>query len=161
MNWSDYFNYDGFRLLWAIKPAKNIRKGAVAGCTKLNGYISIGIKGKEVLAHRIIYEMHHGPIPEGMEVDRINKVKDDNRLINLRVVSHAENNRNKSIRSNNTSGVTGVRMDKEKRKWHSAIVMNGTRMHLGYFDNFIEACEARIIAEVSIGYIPRQKAAQS
>ena len=43
------------------------------------------------LVHRIIYQLVHGPIPEGMEIDHINGVKDDNRPENLRAVTHQRN----------------------------------------------------------------------
>ncbi|MEY3866199.1 MAG: hypothetical protein RLZZ338_90 [Cyanobacteriota bacterium] len=33
-----------------------------------NGYIQIGIDGKKKLIHRVMYELHHGEIPEGLVV---------------------------------------------------------------------------------------------
>lgn len=46
---------------------------------------------KTVYVHRMVYEAFKGEIPEGMEIDHINTIKTDNRLENLRVVTHQEN----------------------------------------------------------------------
>jgi len=104
--------------------------------------------------------MHYGEIPKGFEIDHINGVRDDNRLCNLRLVTHAENNRNKKPQSNNSTGVSGVRMDTNKKKWHAAIQVDGIKYHIGYFDDFNAACEARRNAEISIGYHPKNRVTQ-
>ena len=49
---------------------------------------------KSYAIHRLVYEAFVGVIPEGMEIDHINAVRDDNRLENLRVVTHKENTNN-------------------------------------------------------------------
>lgn len=43
------------------------------GCTNSRGYgcFAFGGKGKTVLAHRFAYELHVGPIPEGMTIDHL------------------------------------------------------------------------------------------
>ncbi len=43
-----------------------------------NGYGSIGVggrSGKKLLAHRISYEISHGPIPEGLQIDHLCRVR--------------------------------------------------------------------------------------
>lgn len=44
--------------------------------------------------HRVIWYYFNGEIPEGMEIDHINTIRDDNRLENLRLVSKKENMNN-------------------------------------------------------------------
>ena len=44
-----------------------------------------------VAVHRVIWERVNGPIPEGMEINHLNGIKDDNRLENLEVVTHSDN----------------------------------------------------------------------
>jgi hypothetical protein len=78
-----------------------------------NGYLRASVSGvgKETLklVHRVIYEWHHGEIPEGMQIDHINGIKTDNRIENLRLVTRATNMRNRKKSKKNTTGVTGVK----------------------------------------------------
>lgn len=55
-----------------------------------NGYKIVNV-GKMKLAHRVVWEAFNGEIPQGMEIDHINTDRGDNRLENLRMVSHKEN----------------------------------------------------------------------
>mgnify|MGYP003334020781 CR=1 FL=1 len=45
---------------------------------------------------------------DGLVCDHINRKKYDNRFENLRIVTHIQNSRNKSIAINNTTGYTGI-----------------------------------------------------
>jgi hypothetical protein len=56
-----------------------------------SGYIQVQNGSKHWMAHRLIWEAVHGPIVNGMQVNHINGIKDDNRLANLEVVSPSEN----------------------------------------------------------------------
>ena len=60
-----------------------------------------------VLAHRIVYETFVGEIPQGYELDHINTIRDDNRLENLRCVTHADNNRNPLTKKHRSEAMKG------------------------------------------------------
>lgn len=75
------------------------------------------------------------------EIDSI--ISGINRLANLRLVTNAENQRNRSMRSDNTSGVPGVSWNKRDSRWMAHIKINGQHKNLGYFDTLEEAAAAR------------------
>jgi len=51
------------------------------------------------------------------EIDHINGVKNDNRLLNLRSVSHRTNMQNTKKPNDNSSGRIGICWDIDHRKW--------------------------------------------
>lgn len=73
---------------------KGRRAGAIAGTKNAQGYWTVQVCGKKLRAHRLIWEMHNGPIPDGYVVDHINQDPSDNRLENLRLATLSENNCN-------------------------------------------------------------------
>lgn len=60
-------------------------------CKTRSGYLQVCTKIGKKSVHRIIWESFKGEISEGMEIDHINAIRDDNRLENLRLVTHKEN----------------------------------------------------------------------
>lgn len=100
------------------------------------GYaISRGKKG--VLMHRLILDA-----PKGVSVDHINGNTLDNRKINLRLCSHAENMANRKLHKNNTSGYKGVYFDKATSKWCAEIKKNGVKIRIGRYQSILEAALA-------------------
>jgi hypothetical protein len=70
----------------------NTRPGtATEGSLERDGYRRISVGGKRAPAARVVYEVFVEEIPDGMEIDHINTVRDDNRVENLRVVTHRDN----------------------------------------------------------------------
>ena len=135
-----------------IKTNSRAPAGKEAGCLNPYGYRGIKINGRKYYTARIIWFYAHGEWP--INIDHINHRRDDNRLINLRSVTKVENNRNRSKRSDNTSGVTGVYWNKKARKWYARIQVNGKNIHLGSFNNMADAITARTAAKVDRGYHP-------
>lgn len=77
---------------------------------------------------------------KGQTVDHVNHNTLDNRKMNLRICTHAENIRNrKGKNKNNTSGAKGVFWAAWARRWRAQIKVNGRSKHLGYYENFLDA----------------------
>lgn len=100
-------------------------------------------KTRNLRLHRLVMDC-----PDDMVVDHINHNRLDNRKENLRICTQHQNNMNTSIRSDNTSGVTGVCLDTKINKWRSKIYANGKYIHLGYFNTKEEAIQVRKNAEI-------------
>lgn len=109
-----------------------------------NGYLCCRIDGKVTLLHRLIMSNDKNIC---LEIDHINLNKLDNRKENLRIVTPSQNQMNRDIMSNNTSGYTGVTWDKSRNKWKVTINENGNCHNLGRFDRLEDAVAARNSAE--------------
>ncbi|MBO6291823.1 MAG: HNH endonuclease [Selenomonas sp.] len=81
--------------------------------------------------------------PKGYEIDHINLDTMDNRLCNLRICTHQQNQCNQPLQRNNTSGVTGVRFHRARNKFQARIKVCQHSIHLGYYMTFEEAVQAR------------------
>lgn len=153
-SWHEFFKYEPStgQLVNRYDRAARARAGSVAGRVSNIGYVDVGIFGKKYGAHRVIWEMVNGPIPAGMEIDHINGVRDDNRLVNLRLVAHRDNMCNKRRYSNNNSGFNGVGFNKKSGKFQARIWRNGSRVYLGLFGTPEQAHEAYLAAASKLGY---------
>jgi hypothetical protein len=93
----------------------------------------------------------YGEWPEkNLVIDHINGDEKDNRIQNLRLVTHSENNKNSSRPKSNTSGVIGVH--KKRGKWIAQIQENYKKITVGSFDSFEDAVKARKEAELKYGF---------
>jgi len=132
-------------LYWNIKPATQIEIGDLAGYMSQasQGYYLwlIGYKRKLYIAARIIWEMHYGAIPEGIEIDHINGDSLNNKIENLRLANKIQQQYNRKISFNNKSGYKGVCWSKSNKKWQAQININDKRKSLGFFDSIEEAKE--------------------
>lgn len=113
------------------------------------GYRMITIKEKEQVLHRWIWLRFVGEVPEGKVLDHINRNKLDNRLINLRAVTTAENARNTRPKGKTTK-FKGIALN--KKKWRARCGIGGKHVHIGTFDTEIEAAMAYNIYVLSAGY---------
>jgi hypothetical protein len=111
---------------------------------------SINLLGRNRTASRIAWFMHYGEWPEHT-IDHINGDSTDNRIENLRDVSHKENSRNMARFSTNTTGVAGVSITKYG-KFKARIKADGESIHLGNYETLEEAAAARKEAEIKYGF---------
>jgi hypothetical protein len=169
MNWNQLFSYDEATgsIIW--KPRIGTPKMVAAFNRRFAGKIAgtkayakagkagsprgitvtvrgLGLRGE--YAHRIVWEMGNGPIPEGMVIDHINGNAFDNRLSNLRLATHAQNLQNMRTRPASKSQLKGVRFDKARGLWSAELRANGQRYRLGRFATKGLAAVARAKAAI-------------
>lgn len=135
--------------IWKYSRSNRVKAGDEAGWNADKGYRGIRFQGKECKAHRLAWLYVYGELPTN-EIDHINGIKNDNRIANLRNVTHQENTRNIKRRNSNTSGVMGICWDRQHKKW---LVRIGGK-HVGRYADFDLALLARSEAEKSHGYHP-------
>lgn len=111
------------QLVWIKKCGRGrIPAGSIAGCVDTNsGYRRIWVNGVVESAHRIIYEMFNGPIPEGMEIDHRDGNRDNNRIDNLRLASIPQNKQNSVVHRDSKTGIKGVCWHKARQEWRAYV----------------------------------------
>lgn len=137
--------------IWVKKSSRNIKYGQVAGSRHGNGYVCIGLNGKIHKAHRLAWLFVNGYLPE-QDIDHINGVKYDNRIVNLREVSQSCNTKNCGNLASNKSGVKGVYWNRAGGKWRAQITVMGKKYELGSYGDFDEAVCVRLAAEQCLGW---------
>lgn len=115
-----------------------------------NGYYQGKMHGRNLLAHRVIFLYVAGYIPD--QIDHDNRIRTDNRWINLIESNYTKNMQNKTAYATNSSGMSGVTYDRDAQIRRVRINANGLRIHLGRFTSYDEAAAARLSAEQQYGY---------
>jgi hypothetical protein len=127
------------------------RLGMLAGSLDPKGYWMVAqrVDGRYVrrAAHRVVFELLRGPIPEGLEVDHINGERGDNRIENLRLASSSQNKHNAATRRNNKLGVHGVHQT-PGGKYRAKLAVAYRLVLNKDFDTLEEAASARRAAEL-------------
>ena len=120
---------------------------AIAGTPHNCGYTEICINRKRYLAHRLAWLYVYGKWPENY-IDHINCIPSDNRIENLRDVTHQTNMQNiRVVNRQNTSGYLGVNWRADRNKWRASITLNKKQKYIGMFDSAEEAHDAYIKAK--------------
>jgi hypothetical protein len=133
-----HFNNDFSHHMWNLKYP-----GKVAGGRSSSGYLVVSNRNIKIMVHRAIWIFANGSIPGDMYIDHINHIRHDNRIENLRLVTHPQNQRNQSMNSKNISGVNGVYWNGRSKQWVASINTREIKISLGAFDSIEEAAEAR------------------
>lgn len=81
-------------------------------------------------------------------VDHKNRNTLDNRKQNLRNATKSQNCQNHNLRTDSTTGISGVNWHKKSNKWQVRINdKNNKRISLGIYSDFNEAVKVRLKAE--------------
>ncbi|KAA0974837.1 HNH endonuclease signature motif containing protein [Pseudomonas sp. ANT_J28] len=59
--------------------------------------VGVGKEPNKKMLHHVVYELIHGPVPSGVEIDHVDGNPSNNHPDNLRVCTHGENNQNKQF----------------------------------------------------------------
>lgn len=141
-----YENYLIFKdgVIINANTGKEIKPNLYNGYYQLN--LSNNNKKIKKYIHRIVAEAFI-PNPENKPcIDHKNRIKTDNRIENLRWVTHLENMQNKSDYKNNTCGTSNVYYDKINKRWRYDKTINKVR-HLKWFKTEQEAIDYKHIFE--------------
>ena len=116
--------------------------GKVLKSKQGNGYLEISFRINNTKTylrqHQFAWYYMYGECVE--QLDHINGVRDDNRISNLRSVTHQQNQWNRTL-------AKGYYWNKDRNKWVSYIYLNKKRIHLGYFNTEEEARQTYLKAK--------------
>jgi hypothetical protein len=116
-------------------------------CPKTKGYYAVCVTSRKfppkrtLRMHRVIMNAKSGE-----QIDHANHNTLDNRKVNLRRCTMAENNTNGRKRGHNTSGFKGVYWNRDAKKWQAYIGFSKRQHYLGVFDDPLSAALAYDIA---------------
>ncbi len=82
--------------------------GDVAGYLNESGYYIVEIAGKKYRAHRLIIALENNTLLCSSPIDHADGIRSNNTINNISIADNKTNGENKSMRCDNTSGVTGV-----------------------------------------------------
>lgn len=151
--WKPVVGYEGLYEVSNIGRVKSIRFGEkIMKLSNISsGYLQVGLrkkceKQKYFLVHRLVLIAFNGFCQDKVECDHINRNKMDNRLNNLRWVTHSENQLNK--KSYGKSKYKGVNVTYSMKRGNrydyisAQIIINKKLVYLGVYKTEEEAHEA-------------------
>ena len=141
------FRYDNGDLYWRFYKTGRKMGNPLRNKNKF-GYLRATFNNKHYTLHRIVWIIHNGAIPKGLDIDHINRVRDDNRIENIRLVTRSQNLHNTTAKGGNKGGCVGVNWNKINNYWQASICINYKIINLGVSKSFFEACCLRKEGEV-------------
>ena len=121
------------REIWGQNHHFKDKRWEVKSVTRCKtGYLGMDISRKKYLHHRIIYKFYNPDWDiendsKNNSIDHINGTTTDNRIQNLRNVTHQQNQWNRTK-------AKGYCWSKAMKKWQASINLDDKQIHLGFFD---------------------------
>jgi hypothetical protein len=125
--------------VWSYRKNDWLKLGLnSAGCYTVHLWKDRKYKTHNV--HRLVAQAYLDNYSEKLQVDHIDGCRINNKLENLRMVTHQKNQWNQTK-------AKGYSWYKDTKKWRAYIKLNGKQKNLGYFDSEAEAREAYLKAK--------------
>ena len=115
---------------WA-RSSKSAQEGHPVGTDDGKRALRVKLKGKPRFLHRLAFIWMGERLPP--LVDHKNGDPSDNRWCNLRAATPSQNQWNRGIQKNNSSGFKGVSFAREVGKWRADIYFKNKRKTIGFF----------------------------
>lgn len=128
---------------WLVRLSNYTVVGDIAGSIDSYGYVQIKLFGISYKAHRLAWFYMTGWWPKD-QIDHKNRIRHDNKWLNLREASQTENSQNQSVSFSKTNELKGAY--EHKGMWMSTIMVFGNKIDLGYFGTAEEAHAAYVKA---------------
>lgn len=129
------------KLYWRIDAGQRGRAGNEAGCPGTHGYIITRYEGTLYRRSHLAWALTYGEWPVNF-MDHINGDTADDRITNLRDVTHRQNHMNRNYhRSGHLFGTTKRTYGRGVR-WEARIYVKGKQVGLGFFSSEKKAHEA-------------------
>jgi HNH endonuclease/AP2 domain len=138
----EVLSYNAETGVWAwLVSLGTARKGATAGWVSVQGYLCIGIDGRDYQAHTLAWFYMTGEwLPK--RIDHRDLDKTNCRWLNLRRATASQNGANRGPNKNNKTGQKGVYWDKARGKWAAYIMVDRRSIALGRYDEKPDAMAA-------------------
>lgn len=142
--WKKIKDYPDYEIsnLGRVKSLKFGKERVLKQNKNKKGYFFVCLHGtqkKTIRVHQLVAVafLNHKINGMSLVVNHKNFIRTDNRVENLEIVTVRINNNKKHIL--NSSKYVGVCFDKKNKKWRARITINYKLLHLGLFENEIEA----------------------
>lgn len=142
--WKAIKGYDNYSVS-TLGRVRNDKTGRILKSNSNNkGYLFVGLskncKGRSEKIHRLVADAFIENVYNLPIVDHIDRDRKNNEVSNLRWSTHSANTRNGARCINAVSKFNGVH--KNGNSWRAQVVVNQSKIHLGYFEKDTEAAKA-------------------
>lgn len=115
---------------WRKPTTNRVKVGSLAGHPDhQHGYRLIGVDGRVYHASRLAFLYMVGHLPD--YIDHKNRDRGDDRWENLREATRSQNQMNRGVQSNSSSGLKGAHWHGQSGKWYARITVRGKTHNLG------------------------------
>lgn len=138
------YNHETGKLFRVLTGGVRVESG-----TDCNGYIRSKFDGKLEYNHRLAWAWYYREQPPEY-IDHIDGNRANNAIINLRACTLSQNQHNRKLSSNSTTGYTGVTYVKNRGKYKATIYKDSKPFYLGLYVTAEEAYEAYKKAKLNL-----------